>query len=156
MYDASRVRGSECTSHLDSNLNRFTNLYASACEVLTQRFAFDQFAGNVLNRIIGSDLVNRQDVWVVKRSYSVRLLLKPLQPLRIASEVCGQEFQRRFSARGDIRSKIHFTHPAGADPFQDFVVANSLTNQQASLPVFNDPGSKRGDWGLDEIPRALM
>src|SRR5207302_9069306 len=105
MHDASLVGGGERASHLDGNLNRFIQLHVPACEVLTQRFAFDQFAGNVASSVIRTDLVNRQDIWMVERSYSVRLLLKPLQPLRIASKVRGQEFQRRLSARGDVRSE---------------------------------------------------
>ena len=97
--------------------------------MLTQRFAFDQFAGNVASSVIRTDLVNRQDIWMVERSYSVRLLLKPLQPLRITGQVCGQKLERGVSARDDVRSEIHFTHPAGADPFRDFVVADRLTDQ---------------------------
>jgi hypothetical protein len=76
--------------------------------------------------------------------------------LRVPREVQGQNFERGFPVCGGIQSKIDFTHSASADPFQDFIVADHLTDQQISLSVFDDPRSKRGDRLLDETPRSLM
>src|SRR5947208_1906748 len=67
---------------------------------------------------------------MVEPSYGARFLLKPLHTLRIAGKLRGQEFERGLSAGADIRSEIHFTHPAAADPFRDFVVADALTDQR--------------------------
>src|SRR5438034_3664455 len=43
------VSGGERTRHLKRNVDSLTQLHRSARETLTQRFAFDQFAGDVMD-----------------------------------------------------------------------------------------------------------
>src|SRR5439155_25961420 len=76
------------------------------------------------------DLVSRQDIWMIEPHYSARFLLKPLQPLDVAGKAHGQEFERGFAARCNIRGEINFAHPASADAFRNFVVADALTDQR--------------------------
>ena len=58
MHDAGGMRRGERTGHLNCNLKRFNKLYASTREALTQRFAFDELAGNKTSGVIRADLVN--------------------------------------------------------------------------------------------------
>jgi len=103
-----------------------------------------------MSRMILADLVNRQDVWMIEPNYGMRFLLKPLQALRVAGKARGQEFERSLAARCHVGGQIHFAHPAGADLFRNFVVADRATNEQISLPIFCNPRRNAGNWGFDE------
>src|SRR3954452_659006 len=48
--DNSRVVSSgECTCHLNGDVNSFNQLHSAVRQMLTQRLAFDQFAGDVMD-----------------------------------------------------------------------------------------------------------
>ena len=79
---------------------------------------------------------------MIERNYRVRFLLKPLQPLGVAGKPRWQEFERGLAARCHVGGQIDFAHPAGADRFRNFVVADRLTNEQISLPIFNNLASR--------------
>ena len=49
MDNAGLVGGRERSRHLDCHIDRFVQPHSPARETLTQRFAFDQFAGNVVS-----------------------------------------------------------------------------------------------------------
>src|SRR6266581_2083477 len=91
-----------------------------------------------MNRVILADLVNREDIWVIEPNYRVRFLLKPLQALRVAGKALGQEFERGLAARCDVGGQIDVAHPAGADPFRNFVVADRPTDERISLLILNN------------------
>ena len=86
------VRGGERARHLDRDIDSFTPPPSAARETLTQRLAFDQFARDVVSRVILADFVNRQDIWMIEPDDRVRFLLKPLQALRIAGKAQGRSF----------------------------------------------------------------
>ena len=88
--------------------------------------------------MILADLVNRQDIWMIQRDYGVRFLLKTLQPLSVPSKAHGQKFERGLAARCNVGGQIDFAHPAGADRFRNFVVADRLTDERISLPILNN------------------
>ena len=75
---------------------------------------------------------------MIEPDYSARLLLEPRQTLRISSKARGQEFERGLAARCNVGGQIDFAHPAGADAFRNFVMADRAIDQQVSLPVFNN------------------
>ena len=132
------MSGGERARHLDGDVNSFTQLHSSAHQTLTQRFAFDQFTGDVVNRVILADLVNRQDIWMIQPDYRVRFLLKPLQPLSVPGKTHRQEFERGLAARRNVSGQIDFTHPAGADRFRNFVVADRPADERISLPILDN------------------
>ena len=77
---------------------------------------------------------------MIEPDYRVRFLLKPLQTLSVAGKTQGQEFERSFAARDNVGGQIDFTHPAGADRFRNFVVADRLADERISLAVLNNLG----------------
>src|SRR5882724_7169391 len=155
MNNSRLMGGSERTGHLDSDISSFTDLHSSAHQTLTQRLTFDQFAGDVMNRVILADLVNGQDVWMIERNDCVRFLFKPLQPLCVACKAQGQEFERGFPPRDNIGGKIDFAHPAGAYLFGNFVVTDRLADEQVSLPISNNSRRNGDSWGLNEAAYSL-
>src|SRR5437773_11859793 len=92
---------------------------------------------------------------MIETNHGARFLLKPLQTLRVPGKARGQEFERGLAARCHVSGQIDFTHPAGADPFRNFVVANRATDEQISLPVFNNPRRKARSRGFNEAAYSL-
>ena len=72
------------------------DLDSSAHQTLTQRLAFDQFTGNVMNRVILADLVNRQNIWMIESNHGACFLLKPLQALGVTSKRIGKSLSAAF------------------------------------------------------------
>ena len=87
---------------------------------------------------------------MIEPDYSARLLLEPRQTLRIPSKARGQEFERGLAARCNVGGQIDVAHPAGADPFRNFVMADRLTDEQISLLIFNNPRGDAGNCGFNE------
>ena len=65
--------------------------------MLAKGFAVDQFARDIVRRMILADLVNRQDIWMIEPDDRARFLFKPLQRALVAGKTRGQEFQRRLA-----------------------------------------------------------
>ena len=75
---------------------------------------------------------------MIERDHGVRFLLKPLQALGVTGKAHGQEFERGLAARCNVGGQIDFAHPAGADRFRNFVVADRPTDERISLPILNN------------------
>ena len=75
---------------------------------------------------------------MIERDDRLRFLLKPLQTVRISGKAHRQEFERGLAARCHVGGQIDFSHPATADPLGNFVVTEGLTDEQVSLPIFNN------------------
>ena len=93
---------------------------------------------------------------MIQTNDCVRFLFKPFQALGVAGKAHGQEFERSLPASNNVGGQIDFAHPAGADRFGNFIVANRMTNEQAELSIFDNIRSKAGDGGFDEVPRVSM
>ena len=131
------MRGGQRTGNLNGNFNRFIKFHVAAGEALMQRFAFDQFAGDVAIGIVGAHLVDRHDVWVVEPGDGTRFPLKSSQALLVVTKARGQDFERGSSPNVYVSCEIHLAHPAGADAFLHFVVTNRVTDQRVGLRVLN-------------------
>ena len=77
---------------------------------------------------------------MIEPDHGPRFSLKTLQALRVTGKAHGQEFERGFATCCNVGGQINFTHPAGADRFRNFVVADRLTDERISLPVLNNLG----------------
>src|SRR5215510_15062330 len=95
---------------------------------------------------------------MIESDYCVRFLLKPFQALRIAGKARGQEFERRVSARGNVRSEIYLAHSAGADKRLDPVMTNQFSNQCAGAgPVISQKlRSNFKGWKFDKILCSIV
>src|SRR5437870_5200424 len=66
MDNSRLMSGGERTRHLDGDVDSFTQLHWSPRQAFTERLAFYQLAGYVMDRVIFADLVNRQNVWMIE------------------------------------------------------------------------------------------
>jgi hypothetical protein len=72
------VRCDERTGHLDRYINGFLRFHRLALQTLAQRFAVDQITRDIVSRAIFADLVDCQDIWMIKRDDRARFLCKSL------------------------------------------------------------------------------
>src|SRR6266496_3284945 len=93
---------------------------------------------------------------MIEPNQGARFLFKPFQPLGVAGKALGQEFERGLAACCHVGGQIDFTHPASADPFRNFVVADRATDERISLPIFDKPRCNTGSWGFNEAACSLM
>ncbi len=93
---------------------------------------------------------------MIEPNYRPRFSLKPLQALGIGGKAHRQKFECGLAARCHVGGQIDVAHPAGADSFRNFVVADRATDEQISLPVLDNARSKTGDWGFNEGVCSLM
>src|SRR5213593_770451 len=92
---------------------------------------------------------------MIEPNYGMRFLLKPLQALGVAGKALGEEFERGLPARNNIGGQIDVAHPAGADPFRNFVVADRPTDERISLPISNNSRRNADSWGFNEAAYSL-
>jgi hypothetical protein len=70
---------------------------------------------------------------VVQRGRSLGLPLETAEGLCLVGEIVGKELQGDVSAELQVFSLIHNTHSAAADPAEDAVMGNRLTNGLGGL-----------------------
>ena len=83
MNDACGVRRRESRSNLNRNVERFLQLYQRLHRVLSQSLAINKFGGNEGLAIYFSDLMDGENVRVIQRRGSARLLLEAAQTICI-------------------------------------------------------------------------
>jgi hypothetical protein len=114
MNDPGLVRRRERRSDLDGDVERGDHRHLPVGQNLTQRQPFDEFGGDEMRRAVIADLVNGDDVRVVKRAGRARLLLEPEQPLVVLRSFVEQQFERDLSFEPHVAGQKDFSHPAGA------------------------------------------
>src|SRR5678815_408446 len=90
--------------------------------MLTQGLAVDQFRSDIVIAINFSDLINSQNVWVIKSGSCLRFLDKAIQFVRVFAELIVQELDRDFAIEFRVLGEIDFTHAAGSDLGNDAVM----------------------------------
>src|SRR6266705_1707259 len=107
-----------------------------------------------------SDLVNREDVRMVQGRCGPRLLFEASQAFRLFREVRGQQLKRDLATERHVLSKIDLPHAAGAQQFDNAVMADSLACKYFGRSVdllFRQRFSFHFERGtLDKTARLLM
>ena len=87
VHNSSIMRGCQRRGSLNCDFQNVRKLEVSFIKTTPQRFTFDQLAGNVIERIYLTDIVDGDDVGVIQRQQRARLLLKTMQPFAIPAEI---------------------------------------------------------------------
>src|SRR6185369_13007811 len=97
--------------HLNPDAEHLVELQWTTPETVAQRFAFDVFSGDVI--AVGSltDLVNREDVWVIERQNRACFLFEAAQAAFGFSDFLWQHLQRDFATMLlGVFAEQHLTH----------------------------------------------
>src|SRR5437667_1550541 len=134
MDDAGAVSSGERAGDLRGDIKHFAELQWRDSHPLAQRLAIDKLGRDEMrafpHRPTPSglpawgprcrataplvDLVNRNDVRMVKRRSSLCLLNEAAHPLLIGSHLNRQNLQRNLAIEFRVLGKIHLTHPSRA------------------------------------------
>jgi len=109
MNDAGRVGGDEGGSYLDCDVEDLDQLPALP-HVLPECDTFDKLSGNEGSVFRAADLVDGEDVWMIKGGCGLRFLNKTAHPALMSSKLAEEKFQRDGPAQFGVLRPIHLPH----------------------------------------------
>src|SRR5438552_11818917 len=121
MDNSSIVRSRQPLRNLYRALYRFASRQRSAAQTVAQRGAVKQFRDQVGSALVRAQVVDRENVGMIERACSSRLLLKSAKSVKIAAVRGGQNFDRNFAAQARVSGTVHFAHAARAKGRDDLV-----------------------------------
>src|SRR5579863_8444576 len=68
-----------------------------------------------------SDVIDRDNIWMVKRCQHMGLAPKAHQLVGVVREVWGQNLDRYLSMQAGVASAVYLSHPARTQESKDFV-----------------------------------
>ena len=80
--------------------------------MITKRFAVNEFAGDKISAAVSADLIDRNDVGMIKTRSGLSFLNEALHRMGFRSEVVGKNLQRYFPVKVRINCQINFAHSA--------------------------------------------
>ena len=83
-------------------------------QLLAQGFTDKKLGDHVRRAVVFAKIMYRQDVRVIQRSRSLRLLLKAPEPLRIARKGRRQDLDGNLAIEPRVARAIHLAHAAGS------------------------------------------
>src|SRR5262249_1653596 len=125
MDDALVVRGRQAAGDLHAVLDRLADRQRAALQRLTQRLAGEQLRHDVRRRCVGADVVDDDDVGMVERGGSARLLFEAPEAIGIGGEERRQDLEGDVAAEPRVTGAEDLAHTARADGTDDFVGADA-------------------------------
>ncbi len=110
--DSLSVRGVQCISNLNPELQQFFDVQRFARDALLQRVALQQFHHDVGLAILLANLMNRADVGMVQRRGGPGFPLESFQRLPVFSQFFGEKLERNEAAQSGVFGLVDHTHPA--------------------------------------------
>src|SRR5215468_7895387 len=98
MNDSLFVGGGESVSDLYCVLDCFTLGDWAIVESITQRLTFKQLGDDIGGAIVGANVINDENVWVIECAGGLGFLLKPMQAIGIGREGGGQDLDCHIAA----------------------------------------------------------
>src|SRR5438552_8624325 len=121
MDDAGTVSSGERAGDLRGDIKHFAELHWRDSHPLAQRLAIDEFSGDEMHALPYGrataplvDLMDGDDVGMIQRRRGLGFLHKAPHPIRMSSNIRGQNLQRNFAIELCVLLKVNFAHSAGA------------------------------------------
>src|ERR1700746_2501521 len=102
MNNALGVGGIERVCDVDSKRQDRFHREGTAPDAVLERRPFQKFHCDEGVTILLARVVDGADVWMVQCRRSLRFALEANQGMRVASEVCGQEFEGDQTMQADV------------------------------------------------------
>jgi hypothetical protein len=103
--------------------------------------------------VLLADVVDRADVRVVQRRRRLRFAREPAQRLWIPRELFGDELERHRTAEARVVGLVNDAHAAAAQPGDDTVVRERLTDQRIAAGLTAVVAAFSGELPCGEIDR---
>src|SRR5580765_1365148 len=88
----------------------------------SKRFAIDPFGGDIVFAIYLADLVNRQNIWVIKSGGGFGFLFETGKFVPVLTKFFGEELDRNLAVEPCVLGQIYLAHTAGPDLGNDAVM----------------------------------
>ena len=112
---------------------RFVDWNRTARDALRQILAFDQLHHQRVRITAFLESVNVRDVRMVECGEGLRFAREPRQPIRIAGERVGQNFQRHVAIELRVPRAIDLSHAPGSQDGEDLVRAEACAGSESQL-----------------------
>ena len=157
--DACSVRGVQRGGDLRAHVEGCVQAQRTGGEPIFQRRALQILHDDERPLVLLADVVDGADVRVVECRCRPRLAREPVQGLAVAREFVGDELESHRTAEPRIFGFVQHAHAACADPLDDAVVRERLTDERIaaglmSLPT-RAPVSCRAARSIAGAPRKL-
>jgi hypothetical protein len=150
------VCGSEGTGRLERNIQSFGQAQPIASQVMPKSLTFDKLSGNDLLAANFSELIDGEDVWVVERRCSLRLLLKASQSSFVSGVISGQELERNSPIEPRVSRQIDLAHATSSEQPNDGVVTEGLAFSEFGLPSCEEARSQFKCRPIDKAQPLLI
>ncbi len=125
--DAGLVGGGHPIGHLNRQIEQSPYRQRATGQQRPQGQAVHQLGDEVGYAVLGSDVVNGEDVGVVEGGDSSSFLLKAPLPFGVLHRRRGQDLDRHFAPQPGVAGAVDLAHTAGAELLQHRVVPQGLT-----------------------------
>ena len=125
MDDAARVRGGQSPADLHRQLDCLASGKCAALQPLPQRLSLEQFEDDVSCPILGSDVMDGEDMWMIQGGDSSGLLLETVEAVGAGSPVGGYDLDGDVTAEAGVASAVDLAHSPGANRGEELVRAET-------------------------------
>src|SRR6185369_7018073 len=132
MHYVRGVRSRQSIRNLQSDVYRFLDIQGLVGDFFPECFTRDKLGGDEMSLTISPDLVNSNNVGMVKRGCRASFALESLDLIDVSRKLGGQDFDCDRSIENQVVREINFAHPAGPDQRLDFIVTDPLSNNRES------------------------
>ncbi len=135
MHDAMRVSGGESVGDRCGNLRRFSPRQPFAPKPVGQRFAAQQFHHRERDTVLGSEVMNGQDIRMREGSDRFRLLLEAAKRFRIMGDALRDDLDGHLTAQARVACAIDLAHPTRAERRDDLVGTEAIAGSQTDTAI---------------------
>jgi len=98
-------------------------------DAATQRLTTKQFGDGVGNSLIGAEVVDGEDVWMIQLGDSLCFALETCETIGVLSQSLMEHLDCHVPVEPLVVGAVDHPHPAGTDLFDDAVVAECGADQ---------------------------
>ncbi len=130
VHDPRTVRLIQSVGNLDGGLNRLRHRHRPALQPRRQRLAFHVLQHQVIRAVLGADIVQRADAWMVQRRSRPRLAFEAFPRFARFRQPCRQHLDGNGALQSHIPRLPHLSHSARAQRRHNFIRSQSVSGSQ--------------------------
>src|SRR5207302_3731532 len=120
------VGGLQRAGHLNRHVENLRQAHSRECQGLLQGEPIDEFSGDEVRAICLANLMDGDDVWMIKRGGGLGLLYEPAQALFVIGKLRRQKLQRDSAIEFRITGEVDLAHSTFSERFNDLIAADNL------------------------------
>ena len=121
MDDALRMCGCQPLGEGRRNLDGLDPGKPRLCEPLPQRLPLEQLSDGVGDALIGTKVVDGEDVRMRQGGHRLRFALEPFERVAVVRQMLGEHLDGDVAVESRVVSPVDFAHSTGADECDDLV-----------------------------------